>query len=325
MYKAEDLKLGRLVALKFLADKALQVEELNKRFLREAQAAAKLDHTNICTVYGLEEADGKRFLVMAYLEGESLHDRLRGGNVSLGEAVDIAIQVAQGLQEAHERNIIHRDIKPANIFLTRKGVVKVTDFGLAFLSDRSRITKAGSTLGTVNYMSPEQFVSGAVDRRADVWSLGVVLYEMICGALPFHAGDMQSALRLILNAQPKPAAKVRKDCPPDLERVIGKALSKDREERYQHIDDMVVDLRAVRDKLPAEERLPSQTRIRAVSESRPDAPTETVTFDTPYPQQATAEVPSKPDDGQGNARWLVLFGLLVLIGVLIGWWRFLRG
>jgi serine/threonine protein kinase len=318
VYKAEDTQLGRTVALKFLAERALQVEELNKRFVREAQAAARLDHPNICTMYGLEEAEGRRFLVMAFLEGETLFERLRATPISLRESLDITIQAAQGLQEAHERGIVHRDIKPPNIFLTKKGLVKITDFGLAFLADRSRITKAGSTLGTVNYMSPEQFMAEAVDRRSDIWALGVVLYEMLCGCLPFQGTDMQTAMRLILNSQPRPPAKVRKSCPGELDRIIGKALSKDREERYQHVDDFIVDLRIVRDALPEEAVPPPVSRPRIDARSRPDAPTETVELETGLvpPRSSRAErLTSGPA--------LLVFGLIVLAGILLAWLRFL--
>jgi serine/threonine protein kinase len=319
VYKAEDTKLNRIVALKFLVDRALQVEELNKRFLREAQAAARLDHPNICTMYGLEEAEDRRFLVMAFLEGETLFDRLRVSPPSLRESLEIAIQAAQGLQEAHERGIVHRDIKPPNIFITKKGLVKITDFGLAFLADRSRITKAGSTLGTVNYMSPEQFMAEVVDRRSDIWALGVVLYEMICGCLPFQGTDMQSAMRLILNSQPRPPGKARKGCPAELERILTKALAKDREERYQHIDDLIVDLRIVRDVLPAEPAAPSGVRVPVEARSRPDAPTETVELETGLlpPRPSSAE---KRTGGPA----LLIFGVIVLAGILLAWWRFLQ-
>ncbi|MFQ5866251.1 MAG: serine/threonine-protein kinase, partial [bacterium] len=178
VYKAEDVKLRRTVALKFLPPQTLGGEEEKNRFVHEAQAAAALDHPNICTVYEIDEADGQTFIAMAYIDGQSLKEKIEDNlpKVSnLREVLEIAIQVAEGLQEAHEKGIMHRDIKSANIMVTAKGQAKIMDFGLAKLAGRTKVTKTGMTMGTVAYMSPEQAQGVEVDQRTDIWSLGVVL------------------------------------------------------------------------------------------------------------------------------------------------------
>src|SRR3970040_2369205 len=172
VYKAEDLKLGRAVALKFLPSHLLESDEHKARFLHEARAAALLDHPNICTVYAIDEAEGRTFLAMACLEGQTLKQKIAARPLPLQEALDIAIQIGQGLQAAHEKGIVHRDIKPANIMITPQGQVKIMDFGLAQLSDRTKLTASGMKLGTPAYMSPEQTEGKLADRRGDIWSLG---------------------------------------------------------------------------------------------------------------------------------------------------------
>jgi len=185
VYKAEDTKLDRIVALKFLADHLLNDEEAKQRFLREAKAAAALNHPNICTVYEIDEADGKTFIAMEFIEGETIEDRITAGPLSIKDALDIARQAADGLQAAHEKGVVHRDIKPANILVDAKGHAKVMDFGLARLTEASRLTKLDTAMGTVAYMSPEQAQGMEVDGRADIWALGCVLYEMVAGQRPF--------------------------------------------------------------------------------------------------------------------------------------------
>jgi serine/threonine protein kinase len=185
VYKARDLDLDRLVALKFLKHVPLADEKESARFEREAKAAASLDHPNICTVYEIGQADGVTFIAMAHVDGSGLDERIGAGPLPLGEAVDIGIQIARGLHAAHEQGIVHRDIKSANIILDDAGHAKITDFGLALREGQSRLTKEGRTAGTLPYMSPEQCNAEPVDERSDTWSLGVVLYEMITGQLPF--------------------------------------------------------------------------------------------------------------------------------------------
>ena len=184
--KAEDTKLERTVALKFLAAHLLADEESRKRFEREAKAAAALSHPNICTIHEIDEAEGKTFLALEFVEGESLEKKIDRGPVALKEALDIGRQVAGGLSAAHDKNIVHRDIKPGNLLITPDGRVKILDFGLALLTEGSKITQLDTTLGTVAYMSPQQAQGVKVDHRADVWALGCVLYEMVCGQRPFR-------------------------------------------------------------------------------------------------------------------------------------------
>ena len=249
VYKAEDTKLKRGVALKFLRSDVLEDEEHKERFLREAQAAAALDHSNICTVYEIDEADGQTFLSMAFLEGHTVKDKVKERPLKLDEALDIAIQTAQGLQAAHEKDIVHRDIKSANLMVTPQGQVKIMDFGLAQLTERSKLTETSTILGTPSYMSPEQAVGEKTDRRTDLWSLGVVLYEMVTGRLPFEGERQEAVLYKIGSEEPEPVTALRAGLPMELEWIIGKALAKDSNERYQHAEDVLVDLRSLQKKL----------------------------------------------------------------------------
>jgi serine/threonine protein kinase len=247
VYKAEDTRLKRHVALKFLPPELTRDGEAKERFTHEAQAASALDHSNICTVYEIDEAeDGQMFIAMACYEGETVKAKIKGGPLDVDEAAIIAIQIADGLKEAHEKGIVHRDIKPANLIITTKGQAKVMDFGLAKLAGQTRLTRTGTTVGTVAYMSPEQARGDEVDAGTDIWSLGVVLYEMVTGTLPFRGDYEQAVIYSILNEEPDPPTSLRADIPPRLDRIISKALTKDREERYQHIGDMLDDLRQLK-------------------------------------------------------------------------------
>jgi TolB-like protein/tRNA A-37 threonylcarbamoyl transferase component Bud32/Tfp pilus assembly protein PilF len=245
VYKAEDAKLERKVALKFLPPELTEDPEARERFVREAKAAAALSHNHICTVYEIGEEENRLFIAMECIEGESLRQRILRGPLPHAEALDIAIQVAEGLAEAHKTKIIHRDIKPGNIMLTERGTAKVMDFGLAKALGMSLITKEAKTMGTVAYMSPEQARGRPVDYRTDIWSLGVVLYEMLTGTLPFKGEYDQSIIHSILNREPEPVSKHRKDLPKGLEQVIGKSLAKDPAGRYQSMDELLEDLKAV--------------------------------------------------------------------------------
>jgi serine/threonine protein kinase len=253
VYKAEDTKLLRTVALKFLSQQAADGDAEGRRFLREAQAAGILDHPNIATVYEIEESEGQTFIVMAYVDGPSLAARIADRPFEIAEALDIAIQISLGLQEAHEKGIVHRDIKSQNILLTGKGQVKITDFGLAYLAGRSKITRSGTTLGTPAYMSPEQAQGQSADRRSDIWSLGIVLYEMLTGRLPFDGDYEQVIVYSLINEDPEPVSALCKGVPAELDRIITKVLAKRPEERYQHVDDLAVDLRRLRKQFPASE------------------------------------------------------------------------
>ncbi len=247
VYKAIDTKLDRTVALKFLAPHLVSNEESRQRFIREAKAAAALQHPNICTVYEIDEVDGRTFIAMAYLEGDELTKRIVKGPLSLERLLDIAIQVARGLQEAHSKGVVHRDIKPANIMDTTSGQAVLMDFGLAQLaSTASKLTREGTTVGTSAYMSPEQTTGEKLDHRADIWALGVVLYEMATGQVPFQGHYEQAILYSILNESPQPITAVRTGVPPELERIVNKCLAKCAGERYQTVSDLLADLSALK-------------------------------------------------------------------------------
>ena len=246
VYKAEYTKLKRFVALKFLRSDVLEDEEHKARFLREAQAAAALDHPNICTIYEIDEVDGQTFIAMAYIEGQTLTDRIEVGSLKIDDVLDIGLQAAAGLAAAHEKEIVHRDIKSANIMVTPQGQVKIMDFGLAQLSGPLPLTKPGTTLGTPAYMSPEQVTGKDVDRRSDIWSLGVVLYNIVTGQMPFRGEYEQAVMYSIVNEDPEPITALRVAVPTELDRIIGKALAKDPRDRYPHVEDVLVDLRALK-------------------------------------------------------------------------------
>jgi serine/threonine protein kinase/tetratricopeptide (TPR) repeat protein len=246
VYKAEDLKLKRIVALKFLPSELTRDSEAKERFIQEAQAASALDHPNICNVHEIGETEDEQiFIAMACYEGETLKDKIKCGPVDLDEAIRVAIQVSEGLAKAHARGIVHRDIKPANIIVTDDGVAKILDFGLAKLAGQVRLTRTSSTLGTVAYMSPEQARGDEVDSRTDIWSLGVVVYEMVAGQLPFR-GEYEPALMYsIVNDNPRLMRSLRSGVPRELERVVEKTLAKRPDERYGSVTDLLADLRAL--------------------------------------------------------------------------------
>ena len=247
VYKAQDTKLDRFVALKFLSPHLSMDEVEKKRFTQEAKSASALDHNNICTIHEINETDdGKMFIAMGYYDGETLKDKIAKGQLNIDEAVDIAIQITTGLEKAHEKEIVHRDIKPANIFITDDNVVKILDFGLAKLSGQTKLTKDGSTLGTVAYMSPEQTQGNEVDHRTDIWSLGVLFYEMISGQLPFKGDYEQAVIYSILNEEPEPLTSLGTGVPRELDRLISKALTKSPDQRCQSMYEVVTDLKALK-------------------------------------------------------------------------------
>ncbi|MBN1274218.1 MAG: protein kinase, partial [Candidatus Aminicenantes bacterium] len=245
VYKAEDTKLKRPVALKFLPTELTHVPEVKKRFMREAQAAAALDHPNICTVHEFDEAEKKPFISMAYIEGQSLKRKIESGPLELEEALNIAAQVAEGLQEAHRKGIVHRDIKSGNIMVTDRGQVKIMDFGLAKTSEQTLLTKEGSTMGTIAYMSPEQAKGELVDQRTDIWSFGVVLYEMLTGQIPFKGDNEQAVLYSILKEKPEQITNLNSDIPVSIGQVVCKAIEKDPDKRYQQIEELLDDLKSI--------------------------------------------------------------------------------
>jgi serine/threonine protein kinase/Flp pilus assembly protein TadD len=262
VYKAQDTKLDRIVALKFLPKHLLCDNEAKTRFELEAKAASALDHSNIATIHEIDEVEGECFICMAYVEGKSIKELLKEKTLSLKEVLDISIQIAEGLNAAHKKGIVHRDIKSDNLMLTKEGLVKIMDFGLAKLKGVSRVTKAGTTLGTVCYMSPEQARGEEVDHRTDIWSLGVVLYEMVTGQLPFKGEYEQAVIYAILNENPKLLIDSQAGLPSEIEPIVNKALSKSPDSRYQKVEDIVIDLRKFKNKLESVKEQPSTKELQ---------------------------------------------------------------
>jgi len=270
VYKAEDTKLKRSVALKFLPPELIQDEEIKERFVLEAQTAAALSHPNICTIHEIDEEGGKSFISMEYVEGQSLRSKIDKGPLEIDEALNISMQVAEGLEEAHKKGIIHRDIKSANIMVTDKGQAKVMDFGLAKVKGATLLTREGTTLGTVAYMSPEQARGREVDHHSDIWSLGVVMYEMLSGQLPFKGDREASILYSVVHEEPKPIKEIKRDLPSELQQIITRALRKKPESRYASAAEMIKDLRKYQDILQAEElgALNLRTLLRRIRKPR---------------------------------------------------------
>jgi Tol biopolymer transport system component/tRNA A-37 threonylcarbamoyl transferase component Bud32 len=306
VYKAEDTKLEREVALKFLAAHLLNDKEAKQRFLREAKSAAALHHPNICTVHEIDEAEGRTFLAMAFLEGETLEDRIAQGPLPLKDALDIGRQVAEGLQAAHAAGVVHRDIKPANILIPPEGRATIMDFGLARLAEASKLTRQDQTVGTAAYMSPEQIQGGEIDQRTDIWALGCVLYEMVAGVRPFPGQYDQALAYEIVNQDPEPLTGVRAGVPMELEVFVGKCLAKDPVDRYGSADELAKDLRTLAEKLKSGR----STVLRTGQETGP-APT------TMSASQTVSPVVEAPRLGSLRL-WQALAGVLAaaLIGVL---------
>ena len=270
VYKAQDLTLDRVVALKFLPAHATVTDEAKSRFMREARSAAALNHPHICTVYGLEEHEGSLFIAMEYVDGGTLHSQLP--IASINDALDTAIQIGEALQEAHTKGIVHRDIKADNVMLTGRGQAKVMDFGLAKLKGSLKLTKSSSTVGTLAYMAPEQIEGGAVDARSDIFSFGVLLFEMLTGTYPFRGEHQAAMMYSIMNQDPIPLEQVLPKAPAALGHIIAKTLEKDPALRYQSLADCIVDLSRARRDTTKVSRPSAEMRMSSPSVSRQSLP-----------------------------------------------------
>jgi serine/threonine protein kinase/Flp pilus assembly protein TadD len=266
VYKAQDLKLDRAVAIKFLPAHLSRSEQNKERFLQEAKAAAALNHPNILGIYEINEEKGNLFFVMEYVEGKTLKQHIAGlksgTGIPVGQALDWTAQIAQGLKSAHEKSIVHRDIKPENVMLTRDGTLKIMDFGIAKLKSSSGLTKTGTSLGTLSYMSPEQAQGMVADQRSDLWSLGVVLYEILTADLPFKAEHEAGLLYLIVNENPPVPSLMDRKIPHQIDTLINKMLAKERGQRYQSADEV---LTALQDARRAIENTASQAPTKAIA------------------------------------------------------------
>jgi serine/threonine-protein kinase len=300
VYKAEDQKLKREVALKFLPAHLTATEEERARFVQEAQSAATMNHPNVCTIYGIEEHEGQQFIEMEYVDGQTLRQKIQGKQIKVDEAVDYAIQIGEALMEAHGRGIVHRDVKAENIMVNSKNQAKVMDFGLAKLRGSLRLTKTSSTIGTLAYMAPEQIQGEEVDARSDIFSFAVVLFEMLTGRMPFRGEHDAAMMYSILNEDPESLTKQREDAPADLERILERALEKDPGDRYQHADDMVSELRRLKKK---------SGRVSRVS-GEIQRPSTTERVQTPASEPVTAPVFAEPAPRKRK--------LLPLVGAAVG-------
>ena len=304
VYKAQDTKLDRLVALKFLPEHVSAGPDELGRFLQEAKAAAALNHPNICTIYGIEEADNKNFIVMEFVDGQTL--QAKKSSLSLKHALDIGIQVAEGLAAAHEKGIVHRDIKPENIMIRKDGIAQVMDFGLAKLRGASRLTKEGSTVGTAGYMSPEQIQGQDTDHRSDIFSLGVLLFEMLTRQLPFRAAHETAIAYEIVNVDSPPMSSLSPEISPELDAIVLECLEKDPKERTQSAGQVALDLKRFR-------RESSRQRASRITAARPvQQPRSSGKFSVVEPE------PQIVDAGRRGLRSWIVFTATSLAMLVVG-------
>ena len=249
VYRAKDTKLKRTVALKFLSKEFVENEEFKMRIYREAQTASALDHPNICTIFEINETDDEQlFISMAYYDGMTLDKRIESEIIESNEAMDIVIQIAKGLQAAHQKDIIHRDIKPANVIISKDGVAKILDFGIAKFKGETKFTNDNVSMGTIAYISPEQVNGEKIDHRTDIWSLGVLLYELLTRQIPFKGEYDQAIIYSILNESPTPIKEYTDSAPEKLISIIQKMLNKNPDERYQNMMDLIDELKTISSK-----------------------------------------------------------------------------
>lgn len=321
VYKARDTKLNRTVALKFLPSHMSASEQDKARFKQEAQAAAALNHPNICTIFGIEESDEHLFIAMEYVDGMTLRRKIAAGTMQIAESIQYASQIGEALQEAHSKGIVHRDVKPDNIMVNSRNQIKVMDFGLAKLKGTLKLTRSSSTVGTLAYMPPEQIQGGEVDARSDIFSFGVVLFEMLSGRMPFRGEHEAAMMYSIVNEEPESILKFRPDTSSEVEHILRRALEKDPEDRYQNVHDVLIDLRRLKKEtskvsrrfapqnVPPVEPSSQSISVPPVAEAPP--PTATVTPTT----SVTINIPRL------NARSMMMpvavLGTLIVIGAAL--------